>query len=92
MTKDHPEADLPYAEWLATRPESVRKLHEEFKDIRGFLQPNGRIYYIIGYTEGDEVLVSPIDPREDFDGAIDTKVPLCASHLREAIADSTTKH
>lgn len=74
-------------EWLASRPESVRRLIVEFPPMTE-IELDGVVHYVIGATEGDELLLSRIDPEDDYDGACESAVPLCAKHLREAVCDS----
>jgi hypothetical protein len=43
---------------------------------------NGEILYLIGYTENDMLIVSPVNPSKNYDEAISAKRHICASHLR----------
>lgn len=67
--------------WLATRPESVRRLAAEFPLGSSFAVDGERLY-LLGYTEEDMLIVSPVDPAVDYDGANASKKYLCASHCR----------
>jgi hypothetical protein len=68
-------------DWLKTRPEWVQKLASEFP-LGTVIDVDGYDHYLIGYTEGDEVVISPISPFEDFDAAYKERMILCAEHLR----------
>lgn len=76
-----------YEAWLANRPESVQKLAAEFPRGSRFQLPNGEILYLIGYTEGDGLLCSPINPFEDYEGAIRTKVVAHAQCVRDKMKE-----
>jgi hypothetical protein len=70
-----------FRRWLATRPVCVRKLAAEFPlDTR--LDVKGVTMWLVGYTEGDELLVSPINPNVDYEGSYAERTRLCASHVR----------
>lgn len=73
---------MTYEEWLKTRPASVRKLAAEFPKGTTF-RLDGVTMYLVGYTEGDSLLVSPIDPEVDYGGALDARRRICAPHLRK---------
>lgn len=66
-----------WAEWVASRPPSVQALCREFP-LRTVFP-----FYLVGYTESDEVLVSPIDPAVDFTDAVALAFEVCADHLRK---------
>jgi hypothetical protein len=80
MTDD--ERKRRIAAWLETRPESVRKLAAEFPPEAVF-DVNGTPMYVVSYTEGDELCVSPINPAEHAQAAFDARRMLCAGHLRD---------
>lgn len=73
------------AEWLKTRPECVQKLAAEFP-IGSVFQVDGKPpLYLLGWTEEDTIIVSEIDPCEDYEAAHEAKQYLCASHFRETL-------
>ena len=76
--------------WLAERPESVRKLAEEFP-INTTVLLDGDLAYIMGYTEGDELIFSFIDPRKNYEKAVAERFLLCAKHVREAKNQQTRR-
>jgi hypothetical protein len=76
------EPDGPFREWLATRPECVRKLATEFA-LGTEIECNGQLFFVIDYTEDDSLVVSPVDPSEDYDTAYKMRQYICAAHLRE---------
>lgn len=69
--------------WLATRPKCVRRLAAEFPLGSEFDTGGGKIMHLIGYTENDTLIVSPIDPSGDVDAAMECREYLCAEHFRE---------
>lgn len=66
-------------EWIASRPPSVRALAAEF--------PLGSVIdetdYVIGWTENDMILVSPIWLGYDYEAAMSGKRRVCAAHVRD---------
>ncbi len=75
------------AAWIATRPQCVQRLAEEFP-VGTVVGIHGRKLYLIGWTEGDELILSSIDPFADYEGATAAREYLCASHVREALNSS----
>lgn len=69
--------------WLKTRPECVQKLAKEFP-LNITVQLKGKLLYMVGYNEKDTLIMSEINPSEDYEGAIEHRVYICAEHLREA--------
>lgn len=69
--------------WLATRPESVRKLAAEFPLGTTFLI-KGERFYLLGYNENDMIIISKINPHEEYDEALANKEYVCAEHVRTA--------
>lgn len=43
----------------------------------------GVMHHLLGYTEEDRLILSPVDPMVDYDGAVATRKYLCAAHLRD---------
>lgn len=79
LTKEEQQA--AYDAWLASRPECVRKLAAEFP-INSRFMVEGILFHLLGYTEGDTLIVSPIDPLDFYDEAMAAKVYMCAEHFR----------
>ena len=77
------ETEELFAEWLATRPACVQALAKEFP-IGSTFALNGETMYLIGYTESDMLMVSPISPEDDYDAAMEQRRHVCAAHLRPA--------
>lgn len=70
-------------EWLATRPDSVRTLAAEFPlGSQVDLPDHGGVHYCIGYTEDDQLILSPVHPGDDYDASMEARVWLCADHIR----------
>lgn len=70
-----------FEEWLASRPPSVQALVAEFP-LGTALEHEGGMLYLLGYTEGDMLIFSPINPSDNYDAANANKVYICANHLR----------
>lgn len=68
-------------EWLLTRPECVQQLAKEFP-IGSTFDIDGETFHLIGWTEGDALIVSKIDPAEDYEWALECKEYFHAYHLR----------
>ena len=68
-------------DWLKTRPEAVQKLASEFP-LGMVIDVDGHVHYLMGYTEGDELIISPINPFDDYGAAHKERMILCAEHLR----------
>ena len=70
-----------FEEWLATRPEFIQKLAAEFP-LGSMFELDGATMFLVGYGEPDHLLISHINPSVDYDGALESRVVLCASHCR----------
>lgn len=49
-----------YAEWLSTRPEIIQRLAATYPTGTKF-SVDGVLCCVVGYTEGDQVVVTPAD-------------------------------
>ena len=76
------EHDPVVVAWLATCSPEARVLAREFPPGTRF-EIEGQTWHLIGYTTEDELIVSSIDPREDFDGAHRARGYLSAAQVRE---------
>jgi hypothetical protein len=72
-----------FQEWLETRPESVRKLAAEFP-LGSSIINGDDVFYLLGYTENDMLIISDINPGVDYEGALENTQYVCASHARDA--------
>lgn len=84
-------AEPPYDSvkaWLASRPESVQKLAAEFPGGT-VIMFDGVSHHILGYTEDDTLILSPVNPGVDYDSAMSNRVYLCAQHLRDAAKEAS---
>lgn len=68
-------------DWLASRPDCVRQLAAEFP-IGTEVHVGDVVLHVIGYTEADQVIVSPVWAADDYEESLAQKQVLCASHLR----------
>jgi hypothetical protein len=70
--------------WLASRPESVQRLAREFP-LDSMFNVNGQMYYLLGYTEQDVLILTPINPTTDdehYERAMKEQIFVCADHFR----------
>jgi len=73
-----------YLQWYSTRPPQVRALMREFP-IGDKVLMGDQILFIIGYTENDMLIVSPVDPKDESCSDEEMRARreyLCADHLR----------
>ncbi len=69
--------------WVASRPECVRKLYEEFPLRSSLFVIGGVRHYLLGYTESDELILTPFSPAKQWEKAQENKIYVCAGHFRE---------
>ena len=80
------------SDWYKTRPEIIKKAMEiwEFGDT--YITPDG-IIYLLGFSETEEseesndpydlqLIVTDIDPTENYERAMEHKKYICARHFR----------
>lgn len=70
--------------WLASRPECVQKLAAQFSFDAEYII-DGTSYYLLGYTEQDKLILSPIDPNQNYDAAMSNKIYVCAAHFEKQV-------
>lgn len=77
-------ASMPdeYRKWLVTRPESVQRLAEEFPPMTS-IEVHGVPHYVFAYDESDGLIVTPVDPRKNYDFAYQSRRTVCAAHVRD---------
>ncbi len=68
-------------DWLKTRPTSVQALAAEFPLGSMVEGPDGPLH-LIGYTESDMLIVSPVDPGEHYEHSLLERRYVCAAHYR----------
>lgn len=68
--------------WLAERPECVRKLAAEFPPGTRIFHRE-RIWWLLGYTESDELIITDSSPFEDYDKAVEAKKIVHAQCIRD---------
>lgn len=78
--------------WLATKPPHVAALMREFNPSTAYQLGDGTILYVIGIGEGavpgeEAVLLTPINPNEDYTAAVKAVFPVDPASLRKAIAN-----
>lgn len=71
-----------YEEWLQTRPPVIQALAREFPPHTSIVV-EGESHYVIGWNEEDMVIISPVNPSEDYAGAVAAQQYVCAAHLRK---------
>ena len=69
--------------WLKSKPRVIRQLANRFP-INSQVVLDGVMHYLLGYTEDEMLIVSPVLPSQDYDGAIEQRKYVCAHHLERA--------
>ncbi len=74
---------LQYEEWLAMRPPKVRRVLEEFPP-QSIVEVDGVPYFVLGANEDGMLIVSDVDPSEDYDRAVGDshRKYVCMEHLQ----------
>ena len=73
-------AKIGYWLWGLARPKSVRRLMRKFTPGDS-LEIHGQQYWLLGFTEGQDLIVSQVNPSEDYDGALASREHVCADHF-----------
>lgn len=76
--------DVELGEWLKGKSAGVQLLALEFPAGTTFLNRDGILLWLVGATDTDALLMSPIDPHEDYDAASASYVRVGASDVRKA--------
>jgi len=63
-------------QWLATRPETVQRTARRYPPGTRF-NMHGRVMHVISYEEDGGLSVTPLDPSEDYKGAVAQRQPVC---------------
>jgi hypothetical protein len=84
MATTNETTDPEFEAWLETRPQSVQRLAREFPLGTCVRVPEG-LLYLLGWTEFDQLIVSPINPSDDYDGANGDKRYINADDLRSGL-------
>ncbi|MBO0710763.1 MAG: hypothetical protein J2P47_05725 [Acetobacteraceae bacterium] len=70
-----------YDAWWAGLPDCVKALSKEFPLDTPVLL-NGKNWYVIGWSEDDMLVISPMTLAENYDGAWAARQRVCAEHYR----------
>ena len=76
--------DVELGEWLKSKSDGVQLLALEFPAGTTFLNSDGILLWLVGYTDGNALLMSPIDPHKDYDAAAASYVRVEANDVRNA--------
>lgn len=68
-------------EFLQGRPPIIHALAREFPPGLELMMEGVR-HWLIGWTEEEELIFSPVDPQENYEGALQDKIYVCADHFR----------
>lgn len=74
-------------DWLATRPAAVQQLAADFPPLSQ-VELGGMSYFVIGYDEDIAtgaslaLVISPFDPRADYDVSMAFHRHVCADQFR----------
>ena len=82
--KKRNKAQKGWDAWVASRPESVRRLIAEFPPMT-LIVIDGENHWVMGYNESDQLIISNVDPHINgqYRKAQRAKRYICAHHLRE---------
>lgn len=69
------------ASWIKSRPKCVQQLAAEFP-LMTQLHHVGKAHFVIGYTEDDMLIISPVSPLADWNNAMHKRARVCAQHFR----------
>lgn len=74
------------AEWMKTRPQHIQDFHTKHGFLPGVtIEINGCKLYFLGYGEQNDkkvgLIVTLIDPSEDYDLAVSKRQHICADHF-----------
>lgn len=75
-------AQKQWEAWLATRPPCVQALARRFPAGEQVVIGDHGRSWIIGYTESDELILSAVDPFQNFDAAREARFYVHASCVR----------
>jgi MoxR-like ATPase len=70
-------------EWIKTRPPEIQILALEFElgrqvTVLGY----PKTWFIVGYADGDVLLISPVNPYVDYESSVALRQRVCAEHYR----------
>lgn len=68
--------------WLATRPGVIRKMAAR-NPPGSTVTIDGEVLFVVSYYENGGLGVSTTDPAVDYEGAIRTRLTVCAECLRK---------
>ena len=71
-------------EWIEQQPEPIQSLAREFP-LGTTVVFEDRLMHLIGYMNGDRLLLTQHDPAIDYESAVDDHIEICADHLREVL-------
>lgn len=82
MSWPNKEVETGFKKWCASRPDSVKKLMEKFPfETHWRFVVGAEIYFLLGYTESEKLIVSKTNPKLDYDKAVKNQEYICASCL-----------
>ena len=73
--------DEKWEAWLASRPYDIQLLVAEFPPMTEVTMED-KLWYVVGYREGNGVLLSLHNPVHDYELATSDTVCVCSEHLR----------
>lgn len=77
------EGEGDYMGWLADRPACVQALAKRHP-IGGLYEVRGKDHWLIGYNEANLLVLTPVNPHEDLDGAYSADfIYVCADHYED---------
>lgn len=67
--------------WIASLPDNVQRLIGAFP-LNSVFMIEGEKYYLLGYTEDELVIVTPVSPANDYDAAVEKRRFIRPEHLK----------
>lgn len=68
-------------EWLQDKPQIIKDLATKFPPGTMIVIPDRGEYHVVGWNEGNAIIVSRVDPFQDYDRAIENVEYICADHI-----------
>lgn len=76
------QANRAYRQWLATRPPKVRETLTRWP-VDSVVTDGMQRFFVLGASESGNLLITPVDPNQDYDGAVAMRRVCCAGCLKD---------
>lgn len=75
-----------FQQWVAEQPAHIQAMAREFPIASVFHQPDGMTAWLLGYTDAEELVLTCVNPHENYDAARDARFYLDVNVVRAAVA------